>query len=89
MQGKRRTIHRPCACCVAPRPAGAGVYGPHGLEIISVAYDFSGPQARVAAWKVTGDHNVPAGQDTWWASAAPLPLPWSEHELHLQEARLW
>lgn len=40
-----------------------GLYGAdHGMEVVSVAYDFSGRSARLVATKVTGDVNMPAGQ---------------------------
>jgi hypothetical protein len=31
-----------------------GLFGPHGCEILSVSYDFSGPAAQIVATKITG-----------------------------------
>jgi hypothetical protein len=53
----------------------AGDYGPAGVQVVRLAYDFSGRAARLIADKVTGDEGVAAGQRTWWALAAPLPQP--------------
>lgn len=57
-----------------------GVYGIHGLEVVTLGYDFSGRSARIVCTKVTGDDNMPAGQESWVASASPLPQPWSDFE---------
>lgn len=51
------------------------MYGPHGLEALTVGYDFSGARPRVVARKLLGDPNVPAGEASWWAAVhEPLPL---------------
>jgi hypothetical protein len=31
-----------------------GLYGPHGCEVLSVSYDFSGSAAQIIATKLTG-----------------------------------
>ena len=56
----------------------AADYGPQGLEVLQLHYDFKGKAASLHATKVTGDDCVPAGQCSWQAAAAPLPVPWPE-----------
>ena len=58
-----------------------------GIQIVSLAYDFAGPVARIVASKVTGDAHVPAGMSTWHAAAAPLAQPWSPAEVGLMALR--
>ncbi|GFR42588.1 hypothetical protein Agub_g3515 [Astrephomene gubernaculifera] len=68
------------------RPLGGmwtGVYGVHGLEVVSLSYEGSGSRSRIVATKITGDRNVPAGQTTFWAEAEPLPQPWPPSEVEL------
>jgi hypothetical protein len=36
-----------------------GLFGPHGCEILSVSYDFSGPAAQIVATKITGGAGEP------------------------------
>uniref|UniRef100_A0A383V8X1 Uncharacterized protein n=1 Tax=Tetradesmus obliquus TaxID=3088 RepID=A0A383V8X1_TETOB len=57
-----------------------GLYGPHGCELLSLSLDFSQRSARIVATKLTGDVNVPAGEVTWRAQAAPLQQPWPAEE---------
>ncbi|MEW5299127.1 MAG: hypothetical protein WDW38_005021 [Sanguina aurantia] len=64
-----------------------GVYAGHGMEVLSLAYDFSGAVARIIATKVTGDANVPAGQTSWSCPAAGLPLPWPHDDVASIEQR--
>ncbi|KAG2449785.1 hypothetical protein HYH02_005309 [Chlamydomonas schloesseri] len=61
----------------------SGVYGPHGVEVVSLGYEGTGSRARLVATKVTGDPNVPAGQVSFWAEAEPLPQPWPLSEVEL------
>ena len=68
----------------SPRHPLAGLwladYGPAGLQVLALRYDFTGKAARIVAEKVTGDARVAAGQTTWWALAAALPVPWEAAE---------
>eukprot|EP00878_Enallax_costatus_P029857 GHUV01032421.1.p1 GENE.GHUV01032421.1~~GHUV01032421.1.p1 ORF type:complete len:405 (+),score=69.47 GHUV01032421.1:126-1217(+) len=64
-----------------------GLYGPHGCEMLSLSYDFSGKSAHILATKLTGDPNVPAGEVTWTAAAAPLPTPWPQAEQDVVDLR--
>eukprot|EP00879_Flechtneria_rotunda_P024112 GHRR01025556.1.p1 GENE.GHRR01025556.1~~GHRR01025556.1.p1 ORF type:complete len:285 (+),score=124.82 GHRR01025556.1:899-1753(+) len=64
-----------------------GLYGPHGCELLSVSYDFSGRKAMIMATKLTGDVNVPAGEVTWRAAAAAVPTPWPDQEQQLLALR--
>ncbi|KAK9803934.1 hypothetical protein WJX72_006279 [[Myrmecia] bisecta] len=64
-----------------------GDYGVHGVQVVVVVYDFSGPAARILATKVTGDGNVPAGMQTFFAKAAPIAEPWSPKEQALIQLR--
>jgi len=57
-----------------------GRYGPHGIEVLRIAYNFSGASARIVGTKVTGDENIPAGKDSWTAAAGAMPTPWGEAE---------
>ncbi|PNW70499.1 hypothetical protein CHLRE_17g722450v5 [Chlamydomonas reinhardtii] len=61
----------------------SGVYGPHGVEVVSLGYEGTGSRARLVATKVTGDPNVPAGQVSFWAECEPLPQPWPLSEVEL------
>ncbi|KAI8473524.1 MAG: hypothetical protein J3K34DRAFT_518828 [Monoraphidium minutum] len=67
----------------------SAMYGPHGLEVLRVEYDFSGSAAVIKATKVLGDPNVPAGQVSWICSAAPLPQPWADEEAAVVSRRGW
>eukprot|EP00898_Chlorokybus_atmophyticus_P005041 jgi/Chlat1/5538/Chrsp369S00841 len=42
-----------------------GVYGRHGLQVVSIKYN---PDGRIICTKVTGDAIVPAGEISWHAS---------------------
>lgn len=57
-----------------------GDYGPNGIQVVQIVYDFTGSAARLVATKVTGDDHVPAGRRTWHALAAPVAEPWSREE---------
>ncbi|KAL4458168.1 hypothetical protein ABPG75_013033 [Micractinium tetrahymenae] len=76
--------HPYCDCWAAD-------YGPQGLEILQLRYDFKGKAAQLRADKVVGDDLVPAGQCSWWAAAAPIPLPWpaEEQEVVQQQEERW
>ncbi|CAD7701582.1 unnamed protein product [Ostreobium quekettii] len=52
-----------------------GSYGPHGVEVIKIEYDFSGSSAQIVATKLIGDPNVPAGEKTWRVHAKPMGGP--------------
>jgi hypothetical protein len=56
------------------------------VQVLNVRYDFSGRAARIVAEKVTGDGGVPAGQRTWSAAAAALPLPWPAEDQVMVDA---
>ncbi|GLC34138.1 F-box only protein 31 [Pleodorina starrii] len=60
-----------------------GVYGPHGLEIVSLGYEGRGSSGRIVATKITGDPFVPAGEVSFRAHPEPLPQPWPVSEVEL------
>ncbi|KAL4435020.1 hypothetical protein ABPG77_003845 [Micractinium sp. CCAP 211/92] len=73
------------------RGCWAADYGPQGLEVLQLTYDFKGKTAQLRADKLVGDDLVPAGQCSWRAAAAPIPLPWpaEEQELVQQHEQRW
>jgi hypothetical protein len=68
----------------------AADYGPLGLQLLCLRYDFRGRAAQLRATKLTGDECVPAGNVSWHCAAASLPMPWGLADQELveeQEAR--
>ena len=60
-------------------------YGPQGLELLQLEYDFRGRAAQLRGVKVTGDEFIPAGQCSWHCAAAALPIPWGADDQQLVE----
>ncbi|KAK9916208.1 hypothetical protein WJX75_000032 [Coccomyxa subellipsoidea] len=81
-------VHRPVPTARHPlQGLWKGDYGPNGVQIVQIMYDFSGSAARLIATKVTGDDHVPAGRRTWHALAAPQAEPWNSEERDLINLR--
>ncbi|CAL8466796.1 g6332 [Coccomyxa elongata] len=77
-------VHRPMPTARHPlQGLWKGDYGPNGVQVVQIMYDFTGSAARLVATKVTGDDHVPPGRRTWHALAAPLAEPWSREESDL------
>lgn len=76
--------HPYCGCWAAD-------YGPQGLEVLQLHYDFKGRAAQLHATKVVGDECVPSGQCSWRCAAAPMAVPWqaAEQDLVQQQEERW
>lgn len=69
----------------------AADYGPLGVQLLCLRYDFRGRAAQLHATKLTGDECVPAGNVSWQCAAAALPAPWGapDQELVEEQERRW
>jgi hypothetical protein len=50
-----------------------GAYGPHGTEVLFLAFD--APNALLRAYKIIGDQHVPRGVQTWMVDFGQGPVP--------------